>query len=163
VEEVISRDPEIDGVFSIVGFGAAGSAPNQAILYANLRPFEQRKGAAHTAAAAIERLRGSLSGVSGALVVPFNPPAVFGLGQFGGFQYELEDLGRNSLQGVAETANKLVAQGNASKQVTGLFTAFTANDPQYLVRIDREKAKSLQVPFSQITDALQVYMGSVYV
>ncbi len=163
VEEVISRDPEIDGVFSIVGFGAAGSAPNQAILYANLRPFEQRKGDAHTAAAAIGRLRGSLSGVSGALVVPFNPPAVFGLGQFGGFQYELEDLGRNSLQGVAETANKLVAQGNASKQVTGLFTAFTANDPQYLVRIDREKAKSLQVPFSQITDALQVYMGSVYV
>jgi len=163
VEELISRDPEIDGVFSIVGFGAAGSAPNQAILYANLRPFEQRKGDAHTAAAAIERLRGSLAGVSGALVVPFNPPAVFGLGQFGGFQYELEDLGRNSLQGVAETANKLVAQGNASKQVTGLFTAFTANDPQYLVHIDREKAKSLQVPFSQITDALQVYMGSVYV
>jgi HAE1 family hydrophobic/amphiphilic exporter-1 len=162
-EEVISRDPEIDGVFSIVGFGAAGSAPNQAILYANLRPFEQRKGDAHTAAAAIERLRGSLSGISGALVVPFNPPAVFGFGQFGGFQYELEDLGRNSLQGVAETANKLVAQGNSSKEVTGLFTAFTANDPQYLVHIDREKAKSLQVPFSQITDALQVYMGSVYV
>jgi HAE1 family hydrophobic/amphiphilic exporter-1 len=162
-EEVISRDPEIDGVFSIVGFGAAGSAPNQAILYANLRPFEQRKGDAHTAAAAIERLRGSLSAISGALVVPFNPPAVFGLGQFGGFQYELEDLGRSSLQGVAETANKLVAQGNSSKEVTGLFTAFTANDPQYLVRIDREKAKSLQVPFSQITDALQVYMGSVYV
>jgi HAE1 family hydrophobic/amphiphilic exporter-1 len=47
--------------------------------------------------------------------------------------------------------------------VTGLFTAFTANDPQYLVRIDREKAKSLQVPLSQVTDALQVYMGSVYV
>ena len=44
-----------------------------------------------------------------------------------------------------------------------MFTSFTANDPQYLVRIDREKAKSLQVPFSQITDALQVYMGSVYV
>jgi hydrophobic/amphiphilic exporter-1 (mainly G- bacteria), HAE1 family len=57
----------------------------------------------------------------------------------------------------------LVAQGNASKEVTGLFTSFTANDPQYLVRIDREKAKSLQVPFSQVTDALQVYMGSVYV
>jgi HAE1 family hydrophobic/amphiphilic exporter-1 len=96
-------------------------------------------------------------------VVPFNPPAVFGLGQFGGFQYELEDLGRNSLQAISKTANALVAKGNGSRRVTGLFTAFTANDPQYLVRIDREKAKSLQVPLSQITDALQVYMGSVYV
>jgi HAE1 family hydrophobic/amphiphilic exporter-1 len=162
-EEVISRDPEVDGVFTIVGFGAAGSASNQAMLYANLRPFENRKGTVHSAAAAIGRLRGSLSAVSGAIVVPFNPPAVFGLGQFGGFQFELEDLGRNSLQSIAATANKLAAQGNASKDIVGLFTSFTANDPQYLVRIDREKAKSLQVPFSQITDALQVYMGSVYV
>ena len=162
-EEVISRDPEINGVFTIVGFGAAGSASNQAMLYANLRPFENRKGTVHSAAATIGRLRGSLSAVSGAIVVPFNPPAVFGLGQFGGFQYELEDLGRNSLQSIAETANKLAAQGNASKDIVGLFSSFTANDPQYLVRIDREKAKSLMVPLSQITDALQVYMGSVYV
>ncbi len=162
-EEVISRDPEIDGVFTIVGFGAAGSAPNQAMLYANLRPFAERKGEAHSAATVIGRLRGSLLGIQGALVVPFNPPAVQGLGQFGGFQFELEDLGRNSLQTLADTANQLVAKGNQSTEVTGLFTSFTANDPQYLVRIDREKAKSLQVPFSQITDALQVYMGSVYV
>jgi HAE1 family hydrophobic/amphiphilic exporter-1 len=162
-EEVISRDPEIDGVFTVVGFGAAGSSSNQAMLYANLRPFENRKGDVHSAAATIGRLRRSLSAVSGAIVVPFNPPAVFGLGQFGGFQFELEDLGRNSLQSISETANKLAAQGNASKDIVGLFTSFTANDPQYLVRIDREKAKSLQVPFSQITNALQVYMGSVYV
>src|SRR5208337_1213347 len=43
------------------------------------------------------------------------------------------------------------------------FTSFTANDPQILVKIDRDKSKSLQVPISQITDALQVFMGSVYV
>ena len=44
-----------------------------------------------------------------------------------------------------------------------LFSSFTANDPQYLVTIDREKAKSLHVPLSQITDTLGVYMGSAYV
>jgi HAE1 family hydrophobic/amphiphilic exporter-1 len=162
-EEVISRDPEINGIFTVVGFSFSGAASNQAILFANLRPFEERKGDSHSAATIIQRLRGKLFAVSGALVVPFNPPAVQGLGQFGGFQFELEDLGRNSLQDIANAANKLVAKGNASKDVTGLFTSFTANDPQYLVRIDREKAKSLQVPFNQITNALQVYMGSVYV
>jgi HAE1 family hydrophobic/amphiphilic exporter-1 len=162
-EELISRDPEIEGVFSVVGVGAAGSAPNQAILYASLLPFEKRKGQGHTAASVIGRLRESLSGISGALVVPFNPPAVFGLGQFGGFTFELEDLGRHTLQSLADNANKLVAQGNTGKDLVGLFSSFTANDPQYLVHIDREKAKSLQVPFSQVTDALQVYMGSVYV
>src|SRR4029077_4905469 len=104
-----------------------------------------------------------MMGMQGALVVPFNPPTVQGLGQFGGFQFELEDLGRNSLQTISQNANALVAKGNASKEMAGLFTSFTANDPQYLVRIDREKAKSLQVPLTQITDTLQTYMGSVYV
>jgi hydrophobic/amphiphilic exporter-1 (mainly G- bacteria), HAE1 family len=163
VEQVLAKVPEINGAFTVAGFSQAGNAPNRAIIYANLLPFDQRKGEAHGAAAIIQRLRGPLFGIPGGLVVPFNPPAVQGLGQFGGFQFELEDLGRNSLQTIADTANKVVADGNASKDLTGLFTSFTANDPQYLVRIDREKAKSLQVPFSQITDALQVYMGSVYV
>jgi hydrophobic/amphiphilic exporter-1 (mainly G- bacteria), HAE1 family len=163
VEQVLAKVPEIDGAFTVAGFSQAGNAPNRAIIYANLKPFDKRKGEQHGAAAIIQRLRGPLFGIPGGLVVPFNPPAVQGLGQFGGFQFELEDLGRNSLQTIADTANTLVGQGNAGKDLTGLFTSFTANDPQYLVRIDREKAKSLQVPFGQITDALQVYMGSVYV
>jgi hydrophobic/amphiphilic exporter-1 (mainly G- bacteria), HAE1 family len=163
VEEALSHVPEITGAFSIAGFSFTGNAPNRGMIFANLQGFAERKGKEHSSAAVIQRLRGQLMGIPGALVVPFNPPAVQGLGQFGGFQFELEDLGRNSLQTIAEKANALVAQGNASKDTTGLFTSFTANDPQYLVRIDREKAKSLQVPLTQVTNTLQGYMGSVYV
>src|SRR5271154_5713480 len=163
VEQVLSQVPEIAGAFSLPGFSQFGSAPNRAVVFSNLKPFAERKGEQHSAQMVIQRLRGQLFGIQGALVIPFNPPAVQGLGQFGGFQYELEDLGRNSLQTIADTTNKLVAQGNASKELVGLFSSFTANDPQYLVQIYREKAKSLQVPLSQVTDALQVYMGSVYV
>ena len=161
-EQLLSHVPEISAAFTVAGFSQAGNAPNRAIIYANLQPFDQRKGEQHSAAAIIQRLRGPLFGIPGALVVPFNPPAVQGLGQFGGFQFELEDLGRNSLQTIANTANTLVAQGNAGKDLTGLFTSFTANDPQYLVRIDREKAKSLQVPFSQITDAQMCIRDKVW-
>jgi HAE1 family hydrophobic/amphiphilic exporter-1 len=163
VEEQLSHVPEITGAFSIAGFSFTGNAPNRGMIFANLQEFSQRKGEEHSAAAVIGRLRGQLAGIPGALVAPFNPPAVQGLGQFGGFQFELEDLGRNTLDVIAKTANQLVAQGNASKEITGLFTSFTSNDPQYLVRIDRDKAKSLQVPLTQITDTLQTYMGSVYV
>ena len=163
VEQVLAQEKDISAAFTVAGFSQAGNAPNRAIIYANLQPFEKRKGDAHSAQAIINKLRGPLFMIPGGLVVPFNPPAVQGLGQFGGFTFQLEDLGRNSLQTIANTANTLTAQGNASGKLAGLFTSFTANDPQYLVRIDREKAKSLQVPFSQITDALQVYMGSVYV
>jgi hydrophobic/amphiphilic exporter-1 (mainly G- bacteria), HAE1 family len=163
VEETLSHVPEITGAFSIAGFSFSGNAPNRGMIFANLKGFDERKGKEHSSSAVIQRLRGQLMGIHGALVVPFNPPAVQGLGQFGGFQFELEDLGRSSLQGIADKANELVAKGNASKDMTGLFTSFTANDPQYLVHIDREKAKSLQVPLTQITDTLQGYVGSVYV
>jgi HAE1 family hydrophobic/amphiphilic exporter-1 len=163
VEKVIATVPELSGAFALPGFSQFGSAPNRAVMFINMKPFAERKGEEHSAQAVIQRLRGPLFAIQGALVIPFNPPAVQGLGQFGGFQYELEDLGRNSLQTIADTANKLAAQGNAGKDLVGLFSSFTANDPQYLVQIDREKAKSLQVPLNQVTDALQVYMGSVYV
>jgi hydrophobic/amphiphilic exporter-1 (mainly G- bacteria), HAE1 family len=162
-EAALAQIPDVAGAFTVVGFGAAGSAPNRAIMYAKLNDFKDRKGPEHSAHAVIRKLRASLAGVTGGLVVPFNPPAVQGLGQFGGFQYELEDLGRNSLQAMSDAANKLIAEGTKGKDVVGLFTTYTANDPQYLVKIDREKAKSLQVPFSEVTNALQVYMGSVYV
>jgi hydrophobic/amphiphilic exporter-1 (mainly G- bacteria), HAE1 family len=163
VEAAASKIPEVEGVFSIGGFSFSGSAPNRAIVFVPLKPFRERQGGAHTAASVLNRLRGPLMSIPEALVIPFNPPAVQGLGQFGGFQFVLEDQGRNTLQSIADTANQMAAQSRASSDITGLFSSFTANDPQYLVHIDREKAKSLQVPLNQITDALQVYMGSVYV
>ncbi len=163
IESAVLKLPDVEGTFSVVGFGFSGNASNRAIVFVPLTSFDKRKGDAHSAAALLERMRGPLAGIQGALAVPFNPPAVQGLGNFGGFTFEVEDLGRNSVQQIANAANGLIGQGNTSGTLTGLFTSFTANDPQYLVQIDREKAKSLRVPFTQITDALQVYMGSVYV
>ena len=163
IERELLKNPDVEGTFSVVGFSFSGNASNQAIVFVPLKSFEQRKGDQHSAATVLESMRAPLSTIQGALVVPFNPPAVQGLGNFGGFTFEVEDLGRNSVQQIANAAYSLIGQGNTSGTLTGLFTSFTANDPQYLVKIDREKAKSLQVPFTQITDALQVYMGSVYV
>jgi hydrophobic/amphiphilic exporter-1 (mainly G- bacteria), HAE1 family len=162
-EAVLAKVPEVRGAFSIIGFGFSGAAPNRAMIFADLKDFNQRKGREHSGAEVVNRLRGELMMLPGGLVVPFNPPAVEGASEVGGFTFELQDSGRNTLQTLADTANQVVAKGSRDKQLAGLFTSFTANDPQILVKIDREKAKSLQVPLSQITDALQVFLGSVYV
>ena len=163
IEKVVLKLPDVEGTFTIVGFGFTGNASNRAIVFVPLTSFEKRKGDAHSAAALLANMRGPLSQIQGALAIPFNPPAVQGLGNFGGFTFEVEDQGRNSVQQIANAAYGLIGQGNTGGKLVGLFTTFTANDPQYLVQIDREKAKSLQVSFTQITDALQVYMGSQYV
>jgi HAE1 family hydrophobic/amphiphilic exporter-1 len=165
VQGVLRSAPEIRNIFSISGFSLNGSAPNRGITFATLKPYSQRKGSEHTANAVVERLRGPLFGVSGALVLPFLPPAVQGLGSFGGFQYELQDQGGHSLEELAQVTQKLTMAGNTlpNKSLTGLYSSYTANDPQFLVTIDRDKAQSLHVPLQQITDTLGVYMGSSYV
>jgi len=163
-EEILQKMvPEAEGTFSMTGFSFAGSAPNRGIIFVALQPFDKRKGEEHSAAAIIDRLRGPLMGISEAMLFPVNAPTVSGSSSLGGFQFEVQDPSGNSLQQLADTSNQLSAAGNQSGVLAGLFTTFTANDPQYLVKIDREKAKSLHIPLNQITDALQVYMGSVYV
>ncbi len=57
----------------------------------------------------------------------------------------------------------MVGAGNASPRLAGLFSSFTTNDPQMTVQIDRERALALGVPLSEITSALQIYIGSQYV
>jgi hydrophobic/amphiphilic exporter-1 (mainly G- bacteria), HAE1 family len=111
----------------------------------------------------VNKVRGRLFGISGALVLAFEPPAVQGLGQFGGFQFEVQDQGSHTLEELAAVSQNIARQGAARKDLTGLYSSFTANDPQFLITIDREKAKSLHVSLNQITDTLGVYMGSSYV
>src|ERR1700735_3326316 len=162
-EKVLANVPEIDSAFSVAGFSFGGSAPNRALIFAGLKDFDQRKGEEDSGNAVLGRMRGPLSGISGAQVVPFAPPAVSGLGQFGGFQFVLEDQSGSSMQALANVTQKVIQEGNRSPELTGLFTSFSANDPQFVATFDRGKAKALGVSLNQITDALQVYMGSVYV
>ena len=163
VEKILEPLPEVQGTFAIAGFSFSGSAANLGIVFVPLKPYGQRKGDEHSAEAIVNRIRGRLFGISGALVLPFLPPAVQGLGQFGGFQYELQDQGGHTLEELAKVSQDMVRQGSARKDLTGLYSSFTANDPQFVVTIDREKAKSLHVSLGQITDALGIYMGSAYV
>jgi len=163
VAKVLDGVPEVDGTFSVAGFSFSGAAANQGLVFVPLKPYDQRKGEEHAAAAIVNRVRPRLFGVSGAIVFATLPPAIQGLGQFGGFQFVVQDQAAHKLEELAGAAQGLMQQSATRKEIAGLYTPFTANDPQYLVTIDREKAKSLHVPLSQITDTLGVYMGSAYV
>lgn len=163
VSKLLSDVSEAEGTFSVAGFSFSGSASNQGIIFVPLKPYSQRKGEEHTAAAIVNRVRPRLFSVSGAIVFATLPPAVQGLGQFGGFQFVVQDQASHTLEELSTTTHDLIRRAGERKDLVGLYTPFTSSDPQYLVTIDREKAKSLHVPLSQITDTLGVYMGSAYV
>src|SRR5215831_9509724 len=160
ISDLLANVSESEGTFTVAGFSFYGSASNQGLIFVPLKPYSQRKGEDHSAKAIVNRVRPMLFGIQGAIVFATLPPAVQGLGQFGGFQFVVQDQGGHTLEDLAAATQGLMRGAASRKELVGLYTPFTANDPQYLVNIDREKAKSLHVSLSQITDTLGVYMGS---
>jgi HAE1 family hydrophobic/amphiphilic exporter-1 len=163
VEAIASKNKDIIGAFSVIGFSFTGNGPNKAMVFLTLKSINQRPGQQHSAGAILNSMRGPLSGLSDVQAFPFLPPAIAGVSSLGGFTFEVQDEGGNTVQQLYNVTQKLVREGNARPDLSGLFSPFTANDPQFVVNIDRAKASSLQVPIQQVTDALQVYMGSAYV
>jgi hydrophobic/amphiphilic exporter-1 (mainly G- bacteria), HAE1 family len=162
-EKLLMQVPEIESVFSVLGFSFSGNAPNQGLIFTLLKPFEERDQPEERIQALLPRLRGMLFGIEGGLVIPFAPPGV-NIGNFGGFTFEVLDQGGAAdIQNLGNAVQSLVGASQKSTQVAGLFSSFTANDPQLSVDIDREKARSLGLPISEITDAMQIYLGSSYV
>jgi HAE1 family hydrophobic/amphiphilic exporter-1 len=162
-EGILFKDPDIQAAFSVAGFSFTGGAPNNGLIFTRLKDYDHRKGKDHSLAAVLNRVRGPMMAIPGALVIPFAPPGIQGLSVFGGFQYQLLDQTGGDISGLAAQAAALSAKANESGEVVGLFSSFRASDPQVLVDIDRDKARSLNLPLREVTDALQVFLGSAYV
>ncbi len=162
-EAILFKEGDIRAAFSVVGFSFAGAAPNNGLIFTRLKDYHERPGKDHSLAAVLGRIRGPLMGITGGLVIPFAPPGIQGLSVFGGFQYQLLDQTGGDIGRLAETIGTLTGAANTSGQVVGLFSSFRANDPQLVVDLDRDRARSLDLPLREVTDALQVFLGSAYV
>jgi HAE1 family hydrophobic/amphiphilic exporter-1 len=162
-EDIIKAQDEVAAQFSVTGFSFSGAAPNQGLMFVRLKPFEERRLASQSLAAVLGRVSGQLFGLSGALVFAVSPPAIQGLSTFGGFQFEVLDGSGGDISNLAATVGRVIGAGTGSGRVAGLRSSFTANDPQLVVTIDRDKARNLGLAVSEVTSALQVFIGSAYV
>jgi len=162
-EQILQKTPASQRMFAVGGFSFAGSAPNQGLLFVQLTDFKDRKGEGRSAQAVVGQLFGAFSQITGAMVIPFLPPSIQGLSVFGGFQYELLDQSGGPIENLQATAQQLIGRANQTPGLAALFTQFTANDPQLVVDIDREQAKSLGMSLNDISSTMQILLGSAYV
>jgi HAE1 family hydrophobic/amphiphilic exporter-1 len=73
-EQIMIKMPEFKHMFAAGGFGFSGTAPNQGLLFAQLKDFEERRGPEHSAKTVVGTLFGAFSQITGAMVLPILPP-----------------------------------------------------------------------------------------
>ena len=140
------------------------NAPNLGSMYVLLKDFSQRRGPRLTADAIAAELQARCQReVRGAIVSAFGAPPIDGLGTTGGFKLIIEDRGNLGLGDLQRISDQIVARGNKTSGLQGLFNSSRANTPWLYLEIDRTKCMALGVPVSELFNTLQVYLGSYYV
>ena len=156
----------VGNTISVLGYSilTGTNIPNVGGMFVILAPFEERAGHPELSADRVaDRLRKQYREIEEAQTVLFGAPAIDGLGSTGGFKMQVQDrsgAGFEALQGaVANVADK----GNSQPELVGLFSSFSAGQPQLYVDVDRVKAKKQGVSLNDVFETLQVYLGSAYV
>lgn len=162
-EKIIRADPDVEDLFSIQGFSFVGQGPNFGLMFAHLKPWSERHGAQHTLTAVLRRINAQLSRIPEASIVAFNPPAISGVGNVGGFQFELEDTGNIGLQALSAAAQQFVRNAGHDPDLSTVYTTFHANAPSMVVDVDRDKAQQIGVSIGDIFNTLAIYLGSDYI
>ncbi|MHC0066509.1 efflux RND transporter permease subunit [Nostoc sp. UIC 10890] len=164
VEKEILQVPEVLGTFAVGGFGFSGSTANSGIIFTTLKPWAERSRPNQSVQAIIGSLQGKLLAIPEARVFPVNPPPIQGLGNFGGFVFQLQDRrGNSGLENLVQSMGQLLGKANQTPGLQAVFSTFAADTPQLLVEVDRNKAKSLQVSIDDVFSTLQTALGSQYV
>jgi hydrophobe/amphiphile efflux-1 (HAE1) family protein len=159
----------IEGVRHTVGISGqslllGANAPNFGSLYVMLDPFDERRGPGLGGDAIADRLRAAFRrGVREALVTVFGAPPIDGLGNAGGFKLMVEDRGNLGLADLQKASDRIVAEGNATPGLRGLFTSSRAETPWLHLDIDRVKCLALGLSLNDLFGSLQAYLGSYYV
>ncbi|MES1025303.1 efflux RND transporter permease subunit [Gloeocapsa sp. BRSZ] len=164
VEKELQQIPEITSSFAVAGFSFTGSSANNGIVFSSLRPWEERREPGQSVDAIIGQLFGRFATITEARILPLNPPAIQGLGTFGGFSFQLQDRrGVNDLNSLVQAAGQIMAQANQTPGLQQVFTTFAASTPKLSIDIDRNTAKALQVSVDDILNTLQTAIASQYV
>jgi hydrophobe/amphiphile efflux-1 (HAE1) family protein len=166
VAKILAEDPAIDHVIPVTGFNflTGASQSNAAAEFAVLKPWRER-GPGQTASNIVATMRPKLLAIPEAIALSFDPPSIPGLGQTGGFEFQLEDLTGRGAQALSQAAQTLIAEARKQPELNpqGLFTTFSTSTPQYNYDLDRTKAKLLGLGLPDVFNTLQIFLGSLYV
>jgi multidrug efflux pump len=165
MSDIAMKHPGVQSAVAFPGLSINGftNSPNSGIVFATLKPSEERKSRELSANAIAADLNKEYSSIQEAFIAIFPPPPVQGLGTIGGFKLYVEDRSGLGLDSLYKETTSAIHNGYQTKELAGLFSSFDVNVPQIDSHVDREKAKTYGIPLNDVFDTMQVYLGSLYV
>ncbi|MFZ1806055.1 MAG: efflux RND transporter permease subunit [Cyclobacteriaceae bacterium] len=158
----ICEDVEgVESVSSLAGYEimTEGRGSNAGTCLINLKNWSDRE---HSVKEIMEELEEKSKDL-GAIVEFFEPPAVPGFGSSGGFSLRLLDKNSETDYQDFDKVNKqFIEDMSKRKELTGLFTFFAANYPQYELEIDNKAAMQKGVSIGKAMENLNIMIGSTY-
>ncbi|MTI76427.1 MAG: multidrug efflux RND transporter permease subunit [Marinobacter sp.] len=164
VTDMVLEDPAVTDFITVSGFSLlGGAATNNGLGIVMLKDWEEREEASLGLGAVIPRLYSRLWTIPEAQVMVFNPPPIPGLGTSSGFDFRLQDNQGRDVSELAQVMNGLIYEANHREALSRVYSTYRANIPQYLLEVERNKAKALGIELSDIFSTLQTQLGSLYV
>ncbi|MDP5215714.1 multidrug efflux RND transporter permease subunit [Ruegeria sp. 2205SS24-7] len=163
-DEKVRNIPGVANTVLVNGFSLLnGVTPNGAAIFVNLTGWDERQTDELSADGILAQVLALAYQESAASIIAFNPPPIQGLGMSAGVEMEVQQTGGGTPQDLASAVGSFVYAANQSPEIAQSYTTFRANVPQLFVDLDREKAKTLEVPISEVFQTMQAYLGSYYV
>lgn len=159
---------KLDGVSDVTTFGGndflttTGNS-NVATMIVVLKPWEERKSPPLHFDAILGKAQFLFYQVPDAFTFGFGLPPILGLGTSGGFEFMLEDRGGTDTQTLENTANALIGAASKAPELGQMVSIFRNSVPQYKVDLDTDKTQTLGIPVTDVYDALQTFLGGLYV
>ena len=167
-KRVAAIGSQMDGVAHAVGIvGLSGStftiSPNAAVTFLPLEDAKERAARGRGAETIAADMRVAVSEINEAEVFVIPPPPVRGIGRGGGFKMYVQDQSGAGLDALSQVTDQMVDDANQQPGLVQVFSNFRLSVPQIYADVDRTKAQMLDIPMSNVFEALQVYLGSAYV
>jgi HAE1 family hydrophobic/amphiphilic exporter-1/multidrug efflux pump len=166
IEKQLLQNPNIISVGAVTGIDIATFAykTDAAIMFAKLKPWDERPLAEQSSLALSGQLMGQFMMTNkDAFVIPVNPPPIMGMSTTGGFELWIQDRTGGDIHTLNKYIQEIVAKASEDPRLTTVRSTLNTNVPQYLLTVDREKAKSMEIKVSSVFETLQSTFGKGYI
>jgi multidrug efflux pump len=165
MSDIVLKQPGVQSAVAFPGLSINGftNSSNAGIVFATLKPFDERKSPDLSGFAIAGQLNQKFGAIKDAFIAIFPPPSVQGLGTIGGFKLQIEDRGGLGYEALDQAVKAFVGKASQTPEIAGLFSSYQVNVPQLYADVDRVKARQLGVAVPDVFETMQIYLGSLYV